>query len=815
MMDVDDQECEIIEVIDLEGERIAVQQQEQAAPNPGREHRNVETADRERDLSLSMALVPYCGHSDIQRPNLQRQLITDTREEDLSDSVIDVQNSGGTLAIQQQEQEASQEREQPVETAHRERGDDDAQHPNLALHLQRIDEVANQEHEQQSLDTASSESSLSLSMALVPYRRDPQHLSPTMRQQEWNAVNRGREQQQHIVEVTNPEREGLAAQHTEQVATNLGREMEVANRDRLGTSVYQPLALVQWGQETTDRNEDGAPAISVGGVLSIGCKKSNQQHQVTAESRERFAMTHKLLTGVSANLRILQREGGVLNEVGQRAALGESAGGRTEASQATRWRQPESRTAQSPVALHVVHGRNRQATNGSAHTASNSNWLTTRDSGLGDDRTGESQKRPTENTGMEIDGEVPGQEQCMGDGKASGSGQSHLISADVCWERLDRLTVSIDRQGQLLESLLNHTMTRPGGTSPSLNPRDSESTKATVIGKKRGLEFRLPTCRRHGKAPDELDCRAAVRKHVNRLMGRKRTDAPPEPASTEAILNYKSTLNEKDGPSMEHFQADFSEKYPGNSAWNGRLCDLFVDDYVKQGLPFTTVTKLSVFFITYLETLQTANRKMAATAEQARAYKEASQRNRIEKRKKTRFDTQISALHYYKISRFIKPLEGMSRAALSDDESDHEQGTHGGQSRYSIVNETWRSKELVIWLRTIDLLACGEKWGGRNIARQGNSRRIRLHSTRSKDGIAIAGLPENCYDAKWLTSLKRYQRDKLDVQPPVDLAFSEEEKRLAAQFIPLAKGDVRPVSQDVVDISTLEKWLLHGGLENC
>ncbi|KAH9019450.1 hypothetical protein EDB85DRAFT_1896653 [Lactarius pseudohatsudake] len=159
--------------------------------------------------------------------------------------------------------------------------------------------------------------------------------------------------------------------------------------------------------------------------------------------------------------------------------------------------------------------------------------------------------------------------------------------------------------------------------------------------------------------------------------------------------------------------------------------------------------------------------------EQARAYKKASQRNRIKKRKKTRFDTQISALHYYKISRFIKPLEEMSRSALSNDKSDQEQGTHGGQSCYSIVNESWRSKELVVWLRTIDLFTCGEKWGGQNIAWQGNSRRIRLHSTRSKDGIAISRLPENCYDVKWLNSLKRYQRDKLDVQPPVDLAFQK------------------------------------------
>ncbi len=289
-------------------------------------------------------------------------------------------------------------------------------------------------------------------------------------------------------------------------------------------------------------------------------------------------------------------------------------------------------------------------------------------------------------------------------------------------------------------------------------------------------------------------------------MGRRSTDTPPEPASTEVILSYKSTLKEEDGPSMDHFQADFSEKYPGRSAWNRRLCDIFVEDYVKKGLPIMEVKKLPDFFMTYLETLRNAHRKMTATAERAQAYQDASRRNRIEKRKKTvgpytskcinadigetiyqRFDTQISALHYYRITRFIKPLNEMSRAILSDDESDHEQGAHLGQSRYSIVNEAWRSNELAAWLRTIDLLACGEKWGGRNVARQGNSRRIRRHSTRSKDGVAISGLPENCYDSIWLNSLMRYQRDKLDVQPPVDLTFSEEEKQYALYtYMPLS-----------------------------
>ena len=56
----------------------------------------------------------------------------------------------------------------------------------------------------------------------------------------------------------------------------------------------------------------------------------------------------------------------------------------------------------------------------------------------------------------------------------------------------------------------------------------------------------------------------------------------------------------------------------------------------------------------------------------------------------------------------------MSHAVLSEDESDHEDGTNLGQSRYAIVKEAWRSDELIEWLRTIDLLACGEKWNRPN-----------------------------------------------------------------------------------------------------
>lgn len=121
----------------------------------------------------------------------------------------------------------------------------------------------------------------------------------------------------------------------------------------------------------------------------------------------------------------------------------------------------------------------------------------------------------------------------------------------------------------------------------------------------------------------------------------------------------------------------------------------------------------------------------------------------------------------------------MSYKALSDDESDHDGGTNLGRRRYAIVKEAWRSEELIKWLRTIDLLAFGEKWGGRHAAPKGNDRRLRVHSTRSKDGEAIFGLPENCYDRCWLNSLNDFDRRILDMQPPLDMTFSEDEKLCA------------------------------------
>ena len=147
-----------------------------------------------------------------------------------------------------------------------------------------------------------------------------------------------------------------------------------------------------------------------------------------------------------------------------------------------------------------------------------------------------------------------------------------------------------------------------------------------------------------------------------------------------------------------------------------------------------------------------------------------------------RFKNQLSALRYHGIGRFTEILSDMTSQVLSDDESDHENGTNIGQRRYAIVREEWRSDELIKWLQMMDLLACGEKWAGRTVARQGNCKRLRVVSTCTKDSRAVGGLPQNCYNPKWLETLRRHERNQLKVRPAIDMTFTEDERACAFQL---------------------------------
>ena len=119
-------------------------------------------------------------------------------------------------------------------------------------------------------------------------------------------------------------------------------------------------------------------------------------------------------------------------------------------------------------------------------------------------------------------------------------------------------------------------------------------------------------------------------------MGRTR-GIEVEPAPEAAVLHFKQTEKAEDGPSVDQFRPDFSEKRPERSLWNLRLVEVFTNNYVQKGLPVNEVKEVSQFFLEHLTSLQARHQRKSRTAASGRGtvHDEFQRRRRIEERKKT------------------------------------------------------------------------------------------------------------------------------------------------------------------------------------
>ncbi len=215
-----------------------------------------------------------------------------------------------------------------------------------------------------------------------------------------------------------------------------------------------------------------------------------------------------------------------------------------------------------------------------------------------------------------------------------------------CSNILAKLSAAVDQNIKMTELLVNCTMP----TQPcSLTIQDSDErapmrktkvfkTPARPTSRKDTgeLHFQVRFILNFGLCRMNVVLQKAVHKHANTMMGRKRGDKV-KPAPEEAVLKYKSTHKEEDGPSKDRFQPDFSERCPENSLWNLCLANIFENDYVTKGHPIHQVKDVSKYFLTYLRSLQSTHRKMVTTATtgSGTVHKEGSRRNRIEKHRKS------------------------------------------------------------------------------------------------------------------------------------------------------------------------------------
>ncbi|EIW77789.1 hypothetical protein CONPUDRAFT_156973 [Coniophora puteana RWD-64-598 SS2] len=105
----------------------------------------------------------------------------------------------------------------------------------------------------------------------------------------------------------------------------------------------------------------------------------------------------------------------------------------------------------------------------------------------------------------------------------------------------------------------------------------------------------------------------------------------------------------------------------------------------------------------------------------------------------------------------------LTRGCMSGDETEPEEGPEKAPKRYLIVKPVWRSLEFTIFLHALDR-KYREAWrspGGGRRATPGNPPRICKESSLSHLGVVPKGLHRNCYDAKWLKSIKSWQRENL------------------------------------------------------
>jgi len=91
-----------------------------------------------------------------------------------------------------------------------------------------------------------------------------------------------------------------------------------------------------------------------------------------------------------------------------------------------------------------------------------------------------------------------------------------------------------------------------------------------------------------------------------------------EPTPEAAVLHFKQTEKVKDGPSVDQFKPDFSEKHLERSLWNLCLVEVFTNDYIQKGLPVNKVKEVSQFFMEHLTTLQARHQRMSRTAASGR-----------------------------------------------------------------------------------------------------------------------------------------------------------------------------------------------------
>ncbi|KAJ8693800.1 hypothetical protein PTI98_008757 [Pleurotus ostreatus] len=252
-------------------------------------------------------------------------------------------------------------------------------------------------------------------------------------------------------------------------------------------------------------------------------------------------------------------------------------------------------------------------------------------------------------------------------------------------------------------------------------------------------------------------------------------------------------------PTVANFAMDARPQKGITTAWNKRLIEVFVQDFMEQ--PQYTCkdpAKIEHHFKQHLYQLKQRAAKLP-TPEAAKAKSRENRRRALRERRVKacrNYSRQDPTLH-----RFLDLLGRLPYYAMSGDETDADASTSIGIGKtidgYSITNLPWRSSdpEVTHWFRTFDLLHLSTRYMMTGNPTPGEWPRVRLPSSRIEKHKAEPplGLPENFYGSAFLQSLHPMERQRLKVQTSMDLSFSREIETLAARYAHIRTRHDRPL----------------------
>jgi hypothetical protein len=112
-----------------------------------------------------------------------------------------------------------------------------------------------------------------------------------------------------------------------------------------------------------------------------------------------------------------------------------------------------------------------------------------------------------------------------------------------------------------------------------------------------------------------------------------------------------------------------------------------------------------------------------------------------------------------------------------DGQSEDEGVTYGGIKTALAARIPWRSAAFTKALRTLDYAHLGTK-----LSQDGRLMSLRIPRCRETGPTVssrspVSGLPENCYDKDWLSTLTPRARKDLDVRKSMDLSIPDQLRR--------------------------------------